>query len=395
MARRILSIQELYEIYKDTVTASAGNLTDFSEGSIHEIIGSSFAVLLNEASELFLNEFKKTYFATAAGSDLDNLATDRFGNRFIRPVGNHSAVTVTFSRPSSASGVQQLIPSGTIVSTEEDSSGNVVTFHTSKDAWIFPGSLSTRVTCVSGDVGADQNVGANTITVIVSTLENDNGTTVTNLEAATGGTAQQTDAQYRETIKNLIESLAGATRAAVRGSLLSVSGVEKVVISDSLIPVILYDIGRQAIDYNNWGYFRYTNTTAYISGLLGVLPPNTIANAKAAIENIKAAGVNINIASATVLRMAWHITVTLNSSGPNYSVLSTDTEQIRESMREYINDKLDIGQDFIRADAEKFIIKTWGAEGTNDIQSIVTTLPITDVGVSNITKLIADQVVAS
>jgi hypothetical protein len=56
-------------------------------------------------------------------------------------------------------------------------------------------------------------------------------------------------------------------------------------------------------------------------------------------------------------------------------------------MSKYIQD-LAIGTDFIRADAEAYIMALWGPSGTDDLVDFSTTVPSGDVSVAANQKLI-------
>lgn len=75
---------EFYDLYKNEVSGLAGELTDFSEGSMHDILAGAISTGLNELSELIISEFMKTFFGLAEGEDLEFLAIDHFGDDFDR-----------------------------------------------------------------------------------------------------------------------------------------------------------------------------------------------------------------------------------------------------------------------------------------------------------------------
>src|SRR5207249_870925 len=84
--------------------------------------------------------------------------------------------------------------------------------------------LSGTVGITAVVAGAAGSATAGTITVIESSLL-DSTIAVTNVGNATGADAQD-DAEYRATIANLIQALAGATTAAVEAKAKTVTGIK-------------------------------------------------------------------------------------------------------------------------------------------------------------------------
>ncbi len=387
MAAGVRTIQDYYEIYKTEVISQAGDLTDFNPGSMHDILAGTFVIAINEVAELLISEFRKTYFDTAEGGDLDSLAADHFGNRFARPQALRSTVTLTFSRNNTNLG-DIIIPRGTVVRTATDAFGTSISFVTLEQVKLV--SESIHVSAQSEDRGATQNVGANTLIEIDSALK-DPDINVKNTHPSAGGTDSQTDFEYRETIRSLIGSLVGATKDAIEGVLRSVPEIANVALVETLIPVISYDIATQKAT-EGAQYFTYNKPVAYVSDIYGNSSDELLVKARDAIKSSRAAGVIINVLGASTKLVTWQAKLTFNASSPNYSGISADPKKIKESMIDYVNRKLAIGESFSRDDARDFILSLWGGPGTNDLSDFKTELPSGDVSVKADEKLFIESV---
>lgn len=394
MGIKTQSAEEFLQIYTDEVIAEADDLTDFSEGSIHDIIGGAFTLCLNEISELTVSEFTKLFFNTASGpeitqgeDDLQNLAVDRFGDNFKRPGASSSSVTLTFSRANTDNG-NVVIPIGTIAKTEKDLNGNEISFTTLEAATLT--GLSVNVSARATTTGTGTNVDPGLIVVIESALT-DSSVVVSNAAKAAGGGAAESDAEYRETIRSLIDSLAGATKAAIKGALLAVPEISFVTLLEINMPVIEYDIALDDIKAGS-SFFRIPFPVTYIADQNGASSPELIALAQEAIAGVKACGVSVNILGATSQSFSWNASITLKPTGPNYTELAQDPQKIIDTMIEYIDSGIDISSGFIRSQANAQILNIWGPNGTNDLESFITNLPSGNVVGAPGVKLIADNV---
>lgn len=384
MATQSLTVKEIYQFYKDQVIALAPEFTDFSEGSLHDIMAGAFAVSMNELTELTLSEFQKTYFDTAEGSDLEILAKDHFGDTFSRPPAVKATGLMTFLRPTTGAG-DVTIPAGTVVKTATDADGNSVSFETDTEAILTGLTIDLNVTAVVPGVAG--NVNATLVNVLETTLT-DGSVTVSNAAGMAGGQEEQEDSEYRETIKSLILALAGATKKAIRGAVLALPTIGFATILTIEKAVIEYDIGGEQI-LAGATYFRIPYPVIYVADEAGNSSPSIVAEAEAAIEPIKACGVKINVLGATSVALNWTASIALNAGGPNFAELSSDLTKVKDSMIEYINEKLAIGEGFSRSSANTYILSVWGPAGTGDLTSFSTTAPSGDVAVISSEKLIA------
>ena len=383
----VKSIQELYDEFIAELQAQAPDLTDTHEGSIIDVLAGVTSTAVSELSRITVDEFAKTFFSTAHGpevtggpDDLETLAVDHFGDSFARPEATKATGTVTFSRPNTDAG-NVTIAAGTIVKTEPNANGVSQRFEVVSTVTLTTTTINASVRAIVA--GIDGNILANKCTKIETTLT-DNTVTVNNGSAFAGGEPTQTDAEYRETIRLLIETLRGATLSAIQSKALTVDGVDKATAIEFLQYVNEINISNLNLIGD---YFSIPRVKLYISDVNGTASQALIDDVQDAVDTTRAAGVRVEVVAAVALSQNWTATITLNPSGPNFATLQTDTTMLTDDMRKYIQD-LAIGTDFIRADAEAYIMALWGPSGTDDLVDFSTTVPSGDVSVAANQKLI-------
>lgn len=389
----IKSQQELYDEFIQELQSQAPDLTDENDGSTNDTLAGVVSFAISELSRLTIDEFRKTFFDTANGpevtggpDDLETLAVDHFGANFARPEATSATGTVTFSRPTTDAG-PCIIPAGTIVKTTPNANGESQRFETESQVTLTTLSISATVNALVA--GTDGNVLEDTITLIESTLT-DSTVTVNNAADLTGGEPEQGDVDYRETIRNRLTTLTGATLVAIIAGAKNVPGVETATAIENELLVIAFDIATD-LPVSGAEPFRIPEVVLYIADINGTADAALIANVAEAIESIRAAGVRVDIAGAVALSLNWTAGITLNPSGPNYTELSSDPTPIVETMEDYIRE-LPIGDDFIKTTADAAILAIWGPAGTNDLVAFVTTIPSGNVPAAANEKLIPGTV---
>jgi hypothetical protein len=383
MATAIKSQQELYSIFINNLQSSAPDLTDINEGSIIDSLAGAQSLAAVEVQKLLLDRFQKTFFNTANDDDLEYLAVDHFGNAFARPVAVAAIGVVTFSRLTTAAG-NILIPTGTVLKTKPDANGNVQRFATISPVTIT--GLSINASVVAQVAGAAGNVQPATVVVIESTLL-DSSIKVTNALAMAGGAEKQSDPQYRETIRNKVEAIRGATMGAIEAQAKTVTGVVTATGIENLQVVIPYSIGS-GLPVPGEPWFRIPKTSLYIADANGTANQALIDAVSAAIALVRAAGVKINVIGATPLVLNWTAAITLNPSGPNYAELASNPQKLKDSMTQYLN-AIPIGSGFSKPTANAAMLAIWGPGGTGDLTQFQTTIPSGDVAATAVQKLVA------
>lgn len=391
MATTIPSQQDLYNLFKNEVQSRAPQLTDFADGSNLDAIAGGLSVGGEELAKIIIEKFNKTFFETSHGpeitegaDDLQILAKDHFGESFARPAAEKATTTVDFSRPTSGAG-NVTIPAGTIVKSVKDSNGNEQRFATLSEVTMVTLIISASVEAI--EAGTDGNVSSATLTVIEDSLT-DNTVVVTNPLAAVGGEAADTDAEYREFIRNLIEVIRGATKAAIEAAAVNVAGVDIATAIEDLQTVIEWDIGTSMTVGD---FFTIPRVRLFIADVNGTASQALIDAVEAAIFLVRACGVKIIVVGAVPLSVDWTATLTLNPSGPNFAEFTSDTTRIVEQMEQHIRD-LPIGTGFNRAIGRAAILALFGSAGTDDLSDFSTSVPAGDIAAAATEKLIPGTV---
>jgi len=394
------SQQDFYDIYVTELQTNAPQLTDLIEGSINDVLAGVVSSAAREVELLIIDEFRKTYIDTADGPEitlgpdyLQILLVDHFGDSFARPEASFSLGEVTFSRPTAAAG-STLIVAGSIVKTQPDSSGVVQRFATLIDETMGVGVLTLNASVKAAVAGADGNVDIGKVNTIETALT-DNTITVTNSAKFSAGAPALNDAQYREFARNKIQTLKGATLAAIQATALTVPGVVNATPIENQRAVIEWDIAMSAPKVGA-SYFLIPYSVLYIADANGTASQPLLDAVKLKVDETRAAGVRIDILAAVALVLNWTATITLNPGGPNYTELSANTQKIRDTMAQHIRD-LPIGGSFVRTAANATILAIWGPAGTGDLVSggFQTTVPTGNVSTNPNQKLIPGAVVTN
>lgn len=383
----IRSQQEFYDAFIIELQSQRPDLTDTEIGSIIDILAGVMSTAVAEVGQILTDEFLKTFFDTANGPEvtggpdyLQTLAVDHFGSAFARPAAVQATGTVQFTRPNTDAG-NVTIPAGSVVKTPANAQGTSERFETETEVIMTGLSINASVRAIVA--GVSGNVQANKVTQVESTLT-DSSVVVNNSSPFAGGKATETDAEYRETIRLLLETLKGGTLAAIEAKALTVGGVEIAKAIEILQYVKEWDIGGgMAIG----DYFGIPRAKVYIADANGTASQTLIDDTQAAIDTVRAAGVRVEVVGATAIVQNWTASIVLNPLGPNYATLQSDTTMIEDEMRKYIQD-LTIGQSFNRAAARLYMLGIFGPSGTDDISAFTTSVPSGDVNVIAGQKLV-------
>lgn len=389
-----LSQQELYDRFITALQSEAPDLTDTTEGSIIDILAGMCSTAVAEVTATNAANIKKTFFDTADGpevtggpDDLQTLAVDHFGSNFARPAAMLAVGTVHFSRPNTSFGTI-VIPAGTIVKTAQSASGVSVRFQTLIDVTMSGISVEASVTALVA--GSSGNVQAGKVTQIETTVA-DPTITVTNLADFSGGAEAQNDSQYRETIRNLIQSLKGATAPAIVAKALTVSGIVLATAQEFKQYVKNWDVASNAA---TGSYYAISIAKLFIADANGSASQALVDLVQTAIDSVRACGVKIDVVAATPVTINWNASISLNPLGPNYATLQASSAKVTDLMKEYLQN-LDIGQSFDRGLARAFIMSQLGPSGTNDLTDFVTNKPVGNITAANFEKMVPGTITVS
>jgi len=374
------SLKELYDIGKNEVISRKPELTDFNEGSSNDTIIGQTAIVADEIKNLLISKFSKTYFRSSSGTDLEQLAIDHFGNSFARPSASKAVGVATLSRLNTSAG-NVVIPIGTILKTSQDANGVSQRFATTLEYTMTGTEINVSIEAV--EAGASGNVDQDTIIEIESALT-DPSVTVNNDEETSGGDEIPEDAEYIEYIFNKIITLKGGTIAGIEALAKTVSGVEYASCVEFVKTVIEWDeVGGSEIG----DPFKIVISNLYIADANGTANQALIDNVKAAIDTLRATGVQIFVYGSVAQSINWTAKIVLNPAGDNYATLQNDPQLIIDAMTSYLQ-SLTVGTGFIKVTANAHILSIFGSGGTNDLTSFQTTIPAADVSIAANEKII-------
>lgn len=189
---------------------------NISPGTVLNDLLSAVAAVVASYEATFNNGIQGAFVSTAVGSALDALGLDRGVSR---TGASNASGTLIFTR-ADTSGVLSL-PAGVIVSTVNLDPTTNVNFSTLSPATFNAGVASVSVSAVCSTAGSLGNIGAGTISNIVSVAPG--VTAVTNPTAMTGGTDSESDASFRVRIWQTLTPQNSVTR--INGAVLGVSGI--------------------------------------------------------------------------------------------------------------------------------------------------------------------------
>lgn len=230
MAREPRGQQDIYKSIRSRISGEIPELTNFTTSSFNWVWTQAYSAEIREVELDTVAAYLEGFIDYAGGpideSDLDQLGlsdtvdveeiNDRLEESNLdelvkvvsvtRDPGTESSGTVTFTVDSDSI----IVPSGTVVSTEPDYSGDVLKYETTEQVSPSTGNTTVDAAIEAQEVGQQYNVGANTITNLV---DEPNGVqSVTNDDSVTGGDDRETNDELRERAKEaLLQRTEGGT----------------------------------------------------------------------------------------------------------------------------------------------------------------------------------------
>lgn len=208
-----------YKDIFDEMRAMSQVVTDFEVGSVARTMYESFAyemALLYEKMQLV---YMSAYVDTATGNQLDQVVAV-LGIQRSQP--DFAEGEIAFERE--GAGQEILIPTGTLVATDESSTGEKKVYQTSKEATLAANRTTVTVQIRAVTRGEDQESAAETVVVMPRPVP---GIKFVNNDAPIRlvGKRRETDEELRERAKNTLISSGKATIISIENALLSLSGV--------------------------------------------------------------------------------------------------------------------------------------------------------------------------
>lgn len=208
-----------YKDIFDEMRAMSQVVTDFEVGSVARTMYESFAYELALLYEKMQLVYLSAYVDTAQGNQLDQVVAV-LGIRRSQP--DFAEGVVSFQRD--GAGQEILIPIGTLVATEESSTGEKKVYQTIKEATL--GATRTRVDVQVRGVERGEELETAASTVVVMPRPVPGVKFVTNpAPIRLVGKRRETDEELRERAKNALISSGKATSLSIENALLSLSGV--------------------------------------------------------------------------------------------------------------------------------------------------------------------------
>jgi uncharacterized phage protein gp47/JayE len=250
-----------YKDIFDEMRAMSQVVTDFEVGSVARTMYESFAyemALLYEKMQLV---YMSAYVDTATGNQLDQVVAVL---GITRSQPDFAEGVVTFLRE--GAGQEILIPIGTLVATEESSTGEKKVYKTSKVATLAANRTSVEVQIRAVERGEEMESAADTVVVMPRPVP---GIKFVNNEAPIRlvGKRRETDEELRERAKNTLISSGKATIISIENALLSLSGVRDARVRENFhFPRALVDISNDIQFAQTVTIPRGTVLTANIQG---------------------------------------------------------------------------------------------------------------------------------
>ena len=380
MPVNVRTYQETYDSIKARIQNDFPK-SDFTEGSFLDVLSGSFSLAYQELQALISQSFSRTFFSDPAttGTFLDRLALDHF--YLGRPTPQKSIGTLRIVRKAGNTKKVDIAKDSIFMTGEDPELEYVVTSDTATIAAASSASTSVDVNIEAIEAGARYNLNSNQ--EWTSSVEN---ITITNSDPIAGGTNALDDEEFRDYIRTFVLSVADGTAAGLEATAELVPGV-----SDARLLKKLVDVGTLttagALETSP-KRFKSIEMIMYVAGE-GVKANTAIINkVKERVNSQLSAGEVIDIQPANIRSLDVTLTITFTAT-QNAVRLSTDVDQLKTAIREYIND-LAIGTNFVKSTMESTFAQKNGwkdVSGQDDLISSVTV----DVPAGDITSVAADQ----
>ena len=221
------NFNQLVSDFAVAVQGRALGLLDFTVGSILRALGEAVSAVAVWLEGLIILLLQTTRAATSSNGDLDTFVND-FGLFRLPAVAANGQVVFARFTPQQVA----VIPVGAQVVTSDQTQTYIVigdtnlpTFDPKQNAYVVPaGVAQCTVSVQAASMGAQGNVGANTITVLASAVPFID--TVTNPQPFVNGEDAEKDAEFRARFIAWFAGLSKATPEAITAAVLALqSGV--------------------------------------------------------------------------------------------------------------------------------------------------------------------------
>ena len=345
----------IYSNLKNTFLSSQNKIVQLDEPGV---IAGLFSAVAQELQSLYANlesVIDRAFVDTASGEDLDRIGA-LVGCR--RKQGSRAVGTLRFYRSTPADR-DYLIPKGTRARTPLLADKTYLSFETTQDAVLQAGQTYVDVPAQAVDVGSAYNVASEKILIIETPVQG--ASKVTNPAAFTGGTDPESDEEYRNRIPMYLDALKRATADALKSAVLSVEGVQDVIVQDGSTP------GTVEITVVGTSF--------------------DMSEVEAVVEQYKGAGIQATVQAAT--------TTAVDASFDLYVVAGYDSDSVKTAAEQAVTDYLNglgLGQP---AQIAEIIVAVMKVEGVDNVKNVKLNDAADDVVVSATEKIVAGTVTAA
>lgn len=293
------SWNDLYNDAKAELVLRRPDLT-VDDGDIADMLMAAIAAVGDRAVGYTADQVRATFVDGARGADLTKLADDHWG--LTRVAAVKAIGSVSFSRVATV--LAGTIPTGTVVGTETDATGQVVQFVTDADvAWTAgqAGPKTVAVTAVTG--GLAGNLAAGKITRISSTLFDT--FSVAQSAPTLGGAEEEGDDELRARIRIFSTTLRRGTLSALEYGALQVPQVKNANAVEDSGGIV----------------------TVYVTDIDGASNAQMVSDVLDELEEWRAAGALVNVTGGALYALnPIEITLTVRA-GTNTAAIASDVKK--------------------------------------------------------------------
>lgn len=251
----------------------------YTEGSDINVVMASASAMAEEVTRQLSLRISALLLDGASGEDLDRLVADRFSPTVVRKAATPAVGTVQFSRVAGAFPAAT-IPAGTVLRTSAGTEFETTVVASFPAASSGPISASIR----ARQAGVAGNVAAGAVTQFQAPPSDPN-ILVTNAEPTAGGDQTENDARLRARARDFYRAARRGTLAAIEFGALTVPGVRQATALEE-VDSLGVPTGRVSL---------------YVADALGQANAALVAAVQAALLEYRAAGVYVDVASASPL----------------------------------------------------------------------------------------------
>lgn len=302
------TFNEFFNLIKDKVNEKAKKPSYWGEGSISRAIVQSFAYLAEFIQAQINIAWMAFRVSTAKSTHLDLRVKD-FG--LTRREATYAIYRQMFVGTVGRV-VDVVIPSGTIIETEPNELGDILSFELLQDVTMLTtdSMVEGLVRCTA--IGSRGNLDENKITVLPSPISNVASTY--NIEASSNGAERETDDELRRRVADYLLGLQSGNEASIKSACYSVEGITYVDVKEN--------------DPTNG------NFTAYVSTDDGIVDTLLLDLVREAINKVRAFCITFSVTIPTIQNITLELDLELVSSSYNQAEY---TAQLKGLVFDYIN----------------------------------------------------------